>query len=211
MPLDLTTIDARPPAQLDDSALLALVLNHSQSSAATLLARFGGLHGLARTPFDELAAARVPPRRALQLHAALELGRRSLAEPLRLGRALTSAADVVDAMRARLAALDQEYLVVLGFDSRQRVVVDVVVAIGGGSEVACVPADALRPLILAGAQRFIVVLNHPSGAVEASDLDHDLTRRLASAGDLVGLCLIDHIIVGRDGAYSCAARKKIGV
>jgi DNA repair protein RadC len=207
MALDLTTIAPRPPNQLDDCALLALTLNQTFVSAATLLARFGGLHGLMRTPFAELARARVTPRSALQLHAAVELGRRSLVEPLKRGHPLTTPSAVVDAMTARLAALEQEQLLVVGFDSQQRVVVDFVAAMGSGSGVGCVPADVLRTLVLHAAQAFAIIHNHPSGVPRPSDLDRDLTRRLRDAGRLVGVELVDHIIVGREGAFSFAGER----
>lgn len=208
MSLDLSTVAPRPPAQLDDCALLSLTLNHSLASAATLLARFGGVHGLARTSFAELAQARMTPRRALQLHAALELGRRSLTEPLCRGRSLTCAADVVDAMRARLAALDQEQLLVVGVDTKKRIVIELVAAIGTGHDVECVPADVLRPLILHAADMFIVAHNHPSGVPTPSGADRELTRRLKDAGTLIGLELLDHIIVGREGTWSFAQEKR---
>lgn len=207
MPADLTTIEPRPPSQLDDAALLALVLDHTVASAATLLARFGGIHGLARTPFVELARARMPTRRVLQLHAALELGRRSLVEPLRRGHPLLHPEQVAEVMRARLAALAQEELLVLGFDSQRRLVLDFVAAIGSATHVSVVPADVLRPLLLFGATSFIIVHNHPSGVVTPSACDRELTRRMREAGGVLGLGLDDHVIVGREGSYSFAARE----
>jgi DNA repair protein RadC len=70
MSLDLTTIAPSPPAQLGDIELLALALDRSTSAAALLMNHFGGVHGLARASHHDLVAARVPPRRAQQLHVA---------------------------------------------------------------------------------------------------------------------------------------------
>ncbi len=210
MPLDLNSVSARPPSQLDDPALLAMTLNRSLPDAAKLLVRFGGLHGLARTSFAELAAARVPLRRALQLHAALELGRRSLAIPLPRGALVNNPQAVVEAMRAKLAALEQEQLLVIGVDSQLRVVVEVVAAIGTIDGVACLPSDVLRPLILAGAHAFIVAHNHPSGVARPSDHDRELTRRLQAVGAMVGIELKDHVVVGHEACFSFAAQGKLG-
>jgi DNA repair protein RadC len=61
-----------------------------------------------------------------------------------------------------------------------------------------------RPLIAAGAARAIVVHNHPSGQPDPSDEDRQLTLRLAAAGDLVGIPIVDHVIVARAGWFSFA-------
>src|SRR5262245_59850903 len=122
MSLDLEKIPLLPTTQLGDAELLALALKRSLTAATALLLRFGGIHGLARAPLDELERAQVPLRSARQLWAALELGRRSLCEPLIYGEAFDSAARVAEVMRARLACREQEELHVLGLDTRTRVV-----------------------------------------------------------------------------------------
>jgi DNA repair protein RadC len=209
MSLDLTTITPCPPERLDDIELLALALDRSLPSAASLLSRFGGLHGLARASLAELAEARVPPRRVHQLHAALELGRRSLTTPLARGVALTDAAQAERFMWSRLAAREQEELHVIGVDVRQRIIVEFVAAVGGVAEVHIDPRSVFRPLLRENAHAAIVVHNHPSGAVSPSESDILLTHQLVAAGEVVGIKLIDHIIVARDGAYSFARHGKL--
>lgn len=209
MSLDLSTIAPSPPAQLGDIELLALALDRSVTTAATLMSRFGGVHGLARASIAELAQARVPSRRAQQLHAALELGRRTLAEPLKRGVALTDASQAEQLMWSRLANRDQEELHVIGLDVRHRIVVEFVAAIGTVSEVPIDPRDVYRPLLHDNAAAAIVVHNHPSGAPSPSESDASLTRQLVAAGEVVGVKLLDHIIVARDGVYSFARHKQI--
>lgn len=204
MSLDLTTLAPSPPAQLGDAELLALALNRSLPAAAALMSRFGGVHGLGRASIAELAEARVPARRARQLHAALELGRRTLVQPLVRGVALTDAAQAEQLMWARLANRDQEELHVIGLDVRHRIVVEFVAAIGGVAEVPIDPRDVYRPLLHDNAAAAIVVHNHPSGAISPSESDLALTRQLVAAGEVVGVKLLDHIIVARDGVYSFA-------
>ena len=209
MSLDLHTIAPSPPAQLGDVELLALALDRSLTTAATLISRFGGVFGLARASLPELERARVPPRRAHQLHAALELGRRTLAEPLVRGVALTDAGKAEELMRARLACRDQEELHVIGLDVRNRIVIEFVAAIGSVAEVQIDPRDVYRPLLVENANAAIVVHNHPSGATSPSESDVALTRQLAAAGEVVGIKLYDHIIVARDGVYSFARHRQI--
>jgi len=204
MSLDLLTIAPSPPAQLGDVELLALALDRSLPTAATLIHRFGGVHGLARASLAELARARVPPRRAHQLHAALELGRRTLIQPLARGVALTDARQAEEVMRSRLACRDQEELHVIGLDVRNRIIVEFIAAIGSVAEVQIDPRDVYRPLLVENANAAIVVHNHPSGAISPSESDVSLTRQLAAAGDVVGIKLYDHLIVARDGVYSFA-------
>jgi DNA repair protein RadC len=209
MALDLTSIAPHPPTQLGEIELLALALNRSQSSAALLLSRFGGIHGLARAAFVDLVSARVPPRRARQLHAALELGRRSLVVPLVRGATLENTLQAERLMWSRLAHREQEELHVFGLDVRQRLLIDFVAAVGSGAEVRVDPRNVFRPLLHENAHSAIVVHNHPSGAPTPSDADRALTRQLSTAGEVVGVRLIDHIIVARDGAYSFARHGKL--
>lgn len=204
MSLDLTTIAPNPPAELGDIELLAVALDRSVSTAAELICRFGGVYGLARAPLEELARARIPPRRAHQLHAALELGRRTIVEPLKRGVALTDAAQAEQLMWSRLSAREQEELHVIGLDVRQRILVEFTAAIGGVAEVHIDPRDVFRPLVLENAHAAIVVHNHPSGATSPSESDVELTHKLGAAGDVIGIKLLDHIIVARDGVYSFA-------
>jgi DNA repair protein RadC len=204
MSLDLLTIAPSPPAQLGDIELLALSLNRSTAMAATLMTRFGGIHGLARASHHDLVRARVPPRRAHQLHAALELGRRSLTEPLQRGVTLDDAIVAEKVMWSRLAHREQEELHVLGLDVRQRILIEFIAAIGSVAEVQIDPRDVYRPLLQENAHAAIVVHNHPSGAVTPSEADLALTQKLAAAGDIVGVRLLDHLIVARDGVYSFA-------
>ena len=204
MSLDLTTIAPSPPAQLGDTELLALALDRSTTTAAILMNLFGGIHGLSRASHHDLVRARVPPRRAQQLHAALELGRRTLTEPLKRGATLDDAAVAEKLMWSRLAHRAQEELHVVGLDVRNRIVLEFIAAIGGVAEVPIDPRDVFRPLLQENAHAAIVVHNHPSGWIEPSESDLSLTRQLVAAGDIVGIKLLDHIIVARDGVYSFA-------
>ena len=209
MSLDLQTITPCEPEKLGDVELLALALDRSVSAAATLMVRFGGVHGVARASLEELAVARIPARRAHQLHAALELGRRTIAQPLARGIALTDAGQAERFMWSRLAAREQEELHVIGLDVRQRIIVEFTAAIGGVAEVHIDPRDVFRPLLRENAHAVIVVHNHPSGTVSPSEADALLTSQLGAAGDVLGIKLIDHIIVARDGAYSFARHGKL--
>jgi DNA repair protein RadC len=204
MTLDLATIPLAPPAQLGDHELLALALNRSLTTAATLMTRLGGIRGVGRAPLDELLRAKVPARRARQLWAALELGRRTLHEPITYGETVDTAGRAAEVMRARLAHREQEELHVIGLDIRTRIVCLFVAAVGNLAEVYVDPRDVFRPLVRENAHRAIVVHNHPSGHPKPSEADRKLTRQLVAAGEIMGIELCDHIIVAQGGIHSFA-------
>src|SRR5207302_1505115 len=113
-----------------------------------------------------------------QLHAALELGRRTLTEPLQRGATLTDATAAEKLMWSRLAHREQEELHVIGLDVRQRIVLEFIAAIGSVAEVRIDPRDVFRPLLQENAHAAIVVHNHPSGSLEPSESDLSLTQQL---------------------------------
>ena len=98
----------------------------------------------------------------------------------------------------------QELFVALGVDVRNRLVIDVEVARGVLTGVEVHPREVFRPLIRAAAAGVILVHNHPSGDPAPSLEDLDLTRRLRDVGQLIGIPVIDHIIVGDNGYCSVA-------
>jgi DNA repair protein RadC len=194
---------------LSDEELLGLVLGASAAGSlvARLKARAGPLHELGRASLGRLAVdGRLGLARAARLRAALELGRRAIDLPLERGRPIACADDVVALLRGRLVALDEEQLHVLGLDTQSRLVLHFVAAVGAVNLVYVSPREVLRPLVREGVGAAIVVHNHPSGAAEPSDADRQLTARLRDAGELVGIALIDHVVVARDGRYSFAER-----
>jgi DNA repair protein RadC len=205
MALDTSLIPLALPSQLGDAELLALALDRSMMTAALLLSRYGGVAGFARAPLVELERVRISHRRARQLHAALELGRRSLVPSLARAQSLANAELVTRYMQPRLALREQEELHVLGLDVRQRLLLEFVAAVGNVAEVYVDPRDVFRPLVRENASAAVVVHNHPSGEAAPSDADHALTKELAAAGSIVGVRLVDHVIVARGGSYSFAA------
>jgi DNA repair protein RadC len=205
MPDPLTILPATEPDQLSDIELLALTLGHiSPRLAARLLSRFHGVHGLARASFSELELERVAPRRARQLLAALELGRRTIDKPLPRGAPLTSPTAVADYLGGRLSHREQEELHVVGVDPRLQVLTHFIAAVGCDAEVHVDPRDVFRPLVRHNAHGCVIVHNHPSGEPTPSDADRELTRQLFAAAQLIGVRLLDHVIIATGGTYSFA-------
>lgn len=91
---------------------------------------------------------------------------------------------------------------VLIVNTRHRVLGVYEAARGGVAEVSILPVDILRAVLAAGASRYIVAHNHPSGDPEPSQSDEELTNRLQAAGKLLGMTLLDHIVIGMDSYVS---------
>jgi DNA repair protein RadC len=94
-----------------------------------------------------------------------------------------------------------EVLRALLLNARHDVIRRVTVSRGGLSSAHVHPREVFRPAILASAAAIIVVHNHPSGDPEPSVEDAEVTKRLARAGELLGIPLLDHVIVARAGRY----------
>jgi DNA repair protein RadC len=194
-------------AALGDNELVALVLGHGSrggdalSVANALLAAHGGLHGLMRCTIDD--CRRIPgigAARAAQIVAAVELGRRSLARRPSARLQIRRASDAAAYLMPRYVGRDVEHFGVVLLDIKHRVLRTVVLSSGTLNSTVVEPRDVYRAATSGGAAAIVVFHNHPSGDPTPSPEDVDLTRRLAAAGHLMGIDLVDHLILG-DGRF----------
>lgn len=194
---------------LSDTELVALTLRTGGGGscvtalATSLLARHGGLSGLARSDARELMGVRgIGRTKAAALMAAVELGRRISRRRLREGDAIRSPEDVFLHFETRLRHANQEHFVVLLLDGRHRVLGEEIVSLGTLTASLVHPREVFRPAIRASAAALILVHNHPSGDPEPSPEDRTVTERLASAGELLGVPVLDHVVVAERGFRS---------
>jgi DNA repair protein RadC len=124
------------------------------------------------------------------------------------GKPIGNAQNVCQLMRG-LADVDRESFWALHLDVRNHVVDIDKVAVGTQTGVTVHPREVFRSALLSGATSMIFVHNHPSGNPLPSRQDEELTDRLKAVGDLTGIDVLDHIIVGRDGCESMAARSRL--
>lgn len=195
---------------LSDVELIAILLGtgtHKEPVsmlAQRMLTEVGGLARLARAGLRQLASMRgVGAGKSARILAALELGRRSASKPLERGHRIGSSEDVYRAFGPMLATQQHEELWAIALDARQCVLARLQVARGGLSACPVSLGDVFRPLLREGASATVVVHNHPSGVADPSPEDLAFTERLAQAGELLGIFLLDHIIVAADGYFSC--------
>lgn len=202
---------ADPSAEgVSDVELLGLLLDGVDPPSATgpllraseILDRCGSLRGLASmTPSQLEAEAGLGPRDALRILAALALTRRFAAQALEPGRAFRCARDVFEHYRLRFRDRRRERFVVVLLDGKHRVIRDETVSVGSLSASLVHPREVFRPAVRHAAAAIVLVHNHPSGDPGPSGEDLDVTRRLARAGDLLGIPVLDHVVIG-DGDFS---------
>lgn len=190
-------------ARVSDEELVAILLGTGVAGrpvwhmAKDVVGKTGGLPAMSRSTPQELAQlAGIGACRAMRMVAAFEIGRRAMYEPTTAKR-LCSPEDVVRLLTPRFAGVSQECCYVVGIDSRNQLIADVEVARGSLMMVAVEPREVFRPLIRMSAAAAILAHNHPSGDPTPSFSDLEMTRRLRDVGDVVGIPLVDHIILGK--------------
>ena len=203
----------RGPDALSDAELLAIFLRTGVNGktavdvARELLDQFGSLRALLQA--DATDFCRLPglgPAKFAQLQAALEMGRRYLAERLQRGESLTSPADTQAYLLARLRDLPYEVFCCLFLDNRNRVIAFEEIFRGSINGAAVYPREILKRALAHNAAALILVHNHPSGVAEPSRADEALTQRLRTSLDLAEIRVLDHLIVGDGEVVSFCER-----
>ena len=167
--------------------------------AERLLGQVGGLPGLHRASFTELAGLRgMGKAKAAQLMAAIELGARIASTPADERQPISSPADAANLLMYRMAALEQEYLFVILLDTRNRVIGNPLEVYHGSLNTSMIRiGEVFREAIRVNAAGLIVAHNHPSGDPSPSPEDVAVTRALVEAGKLLDIDVLDHLVFGR--------------
>ncbi len=115
---------------------------------------------------------------------------------------LSSPAQVAEFIRDRIGWAAREHFYSIWIDARNRPLAWDLVSIGTTTASLVHPAQIFQGPLMAGAHRIIIAHNHPSGDCKPSAEDIDVTQRLAEAGKILGIRILDHVIVGSDTEYS---------
>ncbi|HTO75217.1 MAG TPA: DNA repair protein RadC [Thermoanaerobaculia bacterium] len=198
------------PSALSNEELLALLLGTGSRGesvldrARRLLAAHGGLAGLAGVSGAELRRERgIKQARGAAIEAALEIARRLATVTLTDRDLLNEPRLVKESLRRSQGDGTQERTGALYLNARNRLLRhDPEIYRGTLDRAVVEPRELLKRALLANAAALIVYHNHPSGDPSPSREDREFTRRLASAAEAVGLRLLDHIVVARDGCVS---------
>jgi DNA repair protein RadC len=194
-----------------DAELLAVVLGGGAvrpaglALAREMLAQAGTVARLERAA---VATGRGAGRRLALVRATLELGRRAATLPLSPSEPVRDAASVYAHFRGRLSQLDREVFVVLLLDGRNRLQGEVRVSEGTLTSAIVHPREVFAPAIRAGAAAIILVHNHPSGDPAPSAEDAALTERMRQVGEVVGIRVLDHVVIGQGRYVSLAEERR---
>ena len=163
-----------------------------------LLSQFGNLKGIANASLEELSQVKgIGLAKASQIKAAFELASRleSYSEagdkPL-----VKTPEEVVNLIRSRLKGKKKEYFLALLLDTRNQLIKVSEISVGSLDSSIVHPREVFKEAISASAASIIFVHNHPSGDPTASEDDIKLTKRLAEVGEIMGIDVLDHIIIG---------------
>jgi DNA repair protein RadC len=196
------------PGALSDAELLGLLFGIGSREktavelAGEVISESGSLHGLFDVSLHELTKVKgIGEAKACITLAAVELARR-----IGMGRnprrpVISSAADVDGFLRGRIANLDRENFVAVLLNTKNEVIECPTVSVGTLSASLVHPREVFKPAIRASAASVVLAHNHPSGRVEPSREDREVTERLAGAAKIIGIEVLDHVILG-EGYFS---------
>ena len=197
---------------LSEQELLACILGRGVAgesvlvSARRLLAAFGTLPGIAEASVEQLAGTHgIGPAKAVQLKAAAELARRLAQSSNGHRPTIDSVEAAARVLRPALLEKTKEHVVALLLDSRHQLIRVSPIAVGSLCASLVHPRELFKEAIAASAAAVIVGHNHPSGDPSPSAHDVQMTKRLVDAGALLGIDVLDHLIVAREGVLSLRA------
>ena len=189
-------------SSLSDAELIAILLRTGRrgcgavAEAHGLLAEVGGLAGVARLDLGELTSRPgLGPAKASTLLAALELGQRVAKAELRTAERLDQPQVAGEFLVRRLGRESREVFGFLSLDGRHRYVSSHELTLGTRTQAPVDAAELFRLALQDRASGILLFHNHPSGDLEPSRDDLDLTRRLVRGGLVVGVAVLDHLIV----------------
>ncbi|CAA6803385.1 MAG: DNA repair protein RadC [uncultured Sulfurovum sp.] len=173
--------------KLSDRSLSLSKGNGVQSTDQLTLEKLCEIHGLGQA-------------KASQILASMELSKRYL---IRSNKRITSAEDVYDELKS-FTNKSQEHFLTITLDGASHIINTRTVFIGTLNQSLVHPREVFADAIADRAAGIIIAHNHPSGTLDASRADMEVTRRLKEVSKLVGIELLDHVILARDGYYSFA-------
>lgn len=202
---------AKGSHSLTETELLAIILRNGNAStgesaidhARFLLNQFGGLKGIDDASASEISNVKgIGPAKVAQLKACLEIGKRIGSQKWETGQPLHSAEDVYHHFRENLGREKREFFYVVLLNNKNRKIREVKVSEGSLTASLVHPREVFNPVIRESAAGVIFVHNHPSGDPAPSAEDIDITKRLKEVGDVMGVRVLDHVVIGHDRYFS---------
>lgn len=199
-------------AALSNTELIAILIGSGSrnETAVDLSKRIlseidDNLHNLARLSLSDLQKFNgIGEAKAISIHAALELGAKKRTAEAEKRKKITVSSEVNELFQEELSALQYEEFHVLLLNKANKILKKHLTSKGGISSSIADPKLIFEATLNAKASALILVHNHPSGNLEPSKQDLAITAKLKSAGQVLDLPIIDHIIIAETGYYSFA-------
>ncbi|MCX7886830.1 MAG: DNA repair protein RadC [Verrucomicrobiae bacterium] len=195
------------PDHLRNAELIAILLRTGMKNlsavqlADQLLKHYRSIEALARAPLEELRRVKgIGKTKAVQLKAAFELAKRLREFQHDAPRIIREPADAADLVREEMRLLDREAFRVILLNTKNAWLKTCPVSMGSLDASIVEPREVFKEAIAASAAAVILAHNHPSGDPTPSSEDIAVTKRLAKAGELLGIPVRDHIILGQRAA-----------
>lgn len=186
-------------------ALLIRVGSHERSAVSLgehLLAHFGNIKGVACAHVEELAKVKgIGPAKAAEIKAAIEFGSRLSLFTDEARPTIGGPRDVANLLMPDLRYLKKETLKAILLSTKNHVLAIKTISVGDLSSSIVHPREVFQDAVIASAAAIIVAHNHPSGDPTPSAEDVAVTKRLIQAGEILGIDLLDHIVIG-DGVFA---------
>jgi DNA repair protein RadC len=200
---------------LSDTELLAIILRIGNAStgesaidhARLLLGQFDSFRGIEEASVRELEKIKgIGPAKIAQIKACLEIARRVGNHKWEAGQPLRSSEDVFHHFRHDLEKEKREIFYVVLLNNKNKKMREVKISEGSLTASLVHPREVYNPVIRESAAAVIFVHNHPSGDPAPSQEDIEITRRLKEVGEVMGVRVLDHVVIGHDRYFSFSDR-----
>ena len=188
---------------LGNNELIAILLGHGFKNVSAIdlanymLKEHNGIKGVSRLSFSQLKAIKgMGLAKSAQLSAAFEIARRLSLVSGEEKPVLKSPEDVSRVLLGRYADKKKEHFGVLILDSKNHLKKEEIISIGGLNINLVQPRELFHTALTEMAAAIILFHNHPSGDPQPSQQDINLTKKMVEAGNLLGIEVLDHIIIG---------------
>lgn len=199
-------------SNLSEAELLAIILGQGTRRLSALelanamMMKYRSLRKIKEASLEELIEEKgIGPAKAVTIKAAIEIGRR-MSQDIQQKGTIKSPDDVKNIVMEEMRYFDREHFRVIYLDRKGGMMEMQDISIGGLHSSIVHPREVFKVAVKKSAASIILVHNHPSGDPTPSAEDIEVTRRLIEAGNIMGITVLDHIIIG-DNSY-CSLKTK---
>lgn len=204
-PDSISKLIALGSGAITDAELLGIIIGSDSVARQILNACHNNLHELGKLSITDLQRFHgIGEVKAAAIISAIEIGRRRSLSDIRSRPKITSSRDAFNAIASKLSDIHHEEFWLLILNRANEVIERKCISVGGTSATVVDLKVVLKTAIEHRATAFIAVHNHPSGNLEPSRADVELTERMKNAGRMIDMPMLDHLIISERGYYSFA-------